>query len=386
MKIPRSLVGGRIVPHYLRPEDHVWLSALLDEYRRFEGRRRRELTDRLRSPLPVACPELKLQLAMEVLDRIWRSHCHAPVSPRKLRADVFQAAADGKGRRTALKTVGDRHQLHTSEIMDLLFADIPEERRLRSPDQIPTPHELGLQANLLLLTRLLSRASHVNVRLAGNARAVVRYVRLRGLLCSIRAAGLQKICSLQVSGPYEIFRHTRIYGRTLAGLLPVLKRCEQFELRARCHGLGTSGTLVVRTLDPLPAAAETEQYDSKVEERFARDFARQALDWDVSREPEPVTAGDNVIFPDFALTHRHTGERWLLEIIGFWTPDYLRKKLGALRAARLSKIILCVDRTLNCSDSDLPASARIVHYRRWVKPADVLCILCDRLPNSPTAP
>jgi hypothetical protein len=38
------------------------------------------------------------------------------------------------------------------------------------------------------------------------------------------------------------------------------------------------------------------------DERFARDFRRVALDWDVLCEPEPV--GHALIFPDFALHHR----------------------------------------------------------------------------------
>lgn len=33
------------------------------------------------------------------------------------------------------------------------------------------------------------------------------------------------------------------------------------------------------------------------------------------REPEPVLAGDVLIFPDFALQHRHDGRRWLLEML-----------------------------------------------------------------------
>jgi predicted nuclease of restriction endonuclease-like RecB superfamily len=60
------------------------------------------------------------------------------------------------------------------------------------------------------------------------------------------------------------------------------------------------------------------QYDSRLEERFAREFRRVAPDWDLLREPEPIAAEGALIFPDFALQHRSDpSRRWLLEIVGF---------------------------------------------------------------------
>jgi predicted nuclease of restriction endonuclease-like RecB superfamily len=42
-----------------------------------------------------------------------------------------------------------------------------------------------------------------------------------------------------------------------------------------------------------------------------------------------VPVGDTVIFPDFALHHRRdAGRRWLVEIVGFWTADYLARKFA----------------------------------------------------------
>ncbi len=51
----------------------------------------------------------------------------------------------------------------------------------------------------------------------------------------------------------------------------------------------------------------------QLEERFARDFRRKARDWEIVREPEPVVAGNALLFPDFVLRHRgNGGRRWLL--------------------------------------------------------------------------
>ena len=81
--------------------------------------------------------------------------------------------------------------------------------------------------------------------------------------------------------------------------------------------------MILKTGDPIFPSGEPRRYDSQLEERFARDFARLAAAWEVVREPEPVVVGRGLVFPDFALIHRtRTERRWLLEIVGFWTPDY----------------------------------------------------------------
>jgi predicted nuclease of restriction endonuclease-like RecB superfamily len=101
-----------------------------------------------------------------------------------------------------------------------------------------------------------------------------------------------------------------------------------------------------------------------------------APDWDVLREPEPISVGTRLVFPDFALQHRQeASRRWLLEIVGFWTPEYLRRKLAFYREARVANLILCIDEARACAEEDLPASAIILRFRRRVDAAAVLRVV-----------
>jgi uncharacterized protein len=112
---------------------------------------------------------------------------------------------------------------------------------------------------------------------------------------------------------------------------------------------------------------------SKLEVRFARDLRKAAPEWDLVREPEPVPAGGTIVFPDFLLRHRLCPERsFLVEIMGFWSADYLARKLARLRQARLANLILCVDEARASADGDLPAEARVVRFRRRIDPLAVL--------------
>jgi predicted nuclease of restriction endonuclease-like RecB superfamily len=164
----------------------------------------------------------------------------------------------------------------------------------------------------------------------------------------------------------------------LCALVPRLLWCSRFELSAVCEaGPGISPLmLVVRNGDPLRPGRELRPFDSKLEQRFARDFRKAARDWDIVREPRPVETESSLLFPDFELVHRRDpSRRILLEIVGFWTPKYLEEKLRKLQEAKLDNVILCIDEALNCAGAQLPKHTAIVRYKRRIDVSAVLAVL-----------
>ncbi|MFH0903310.1 MAG: DUF790 family protein [Pseudomonadota bacterium] len=413
--LPESLLkhrieGDNIVPLFLGANDHPWLRVLLEEVERYVGRPRRELRARLAEPLPCPSPPGKRAMATFVLDRlVGGGRPQHAVKPCVARAEVFAEAARSDGPRDAtLETVAERLGVGKQELEQALFADLPDERLVTPLEESLSPVELALRANLALAQGLLFRASTLVVEVAGNARAIVRHARFRGLIVTLVARrgavgptppveGAGPLTSLpwvnesprasclavdnlgvdratiEVSGPMELFHHSLVYGRALGELLPHLAWCRRFRLIAVCIVGARSFHLKLGSGDPIMPTKEPRSYDSKVEESFARAFRRAAPDWDLLREPEPVDAGGTLVFPDFALVHRHQpSRRWLLEIVGFWTPDYLARKLAQYRAAGLPNLILCIDEERRCAEGDLPAGALVVRYRRRVNAEEVV--------------
>jgi predicted nuclease of restriction endonuclease-like RecB superfamily len=183
---------------------------------------------------------------------------------------------------------------------------------------------------------------------------------------------------LDISGPFALFRHTEVYGRALVSLIPRVAWCHRFTLSAACalSAGGTTSTFVLSSGDPIGAGRELSPHDSHLEARFARDFARAAPGWDAVREPRPVQAGAALIFPDFELVHRDDPRRrWLLEIVGFWTPEYLREKLARLRAAGIERLIVCIDEKRSCGEQDMPSGAKVIRYKSRIDPRAVLAIV-----------
>lgn len=380
--LPESLLKfsrtqGIIAPHYLDERDHPWLRLLIQEFQRFVGCPQSKLVKHLRSSLPFLSPLGKRQLAIYVLNREFRSEVGSRVSPRKLRKALFEAAAPGfDSRESVMISVAATNTMDTTELEASLFSDLPSERRVAAPVSELSASEIALRANSLLVQGFLGRALSVRIELEGNARAVVRQAKLRGLICQAKAEDPERKMSLIISGPFALFRRTLLYGRSLGELVPPLIWCHQFRLTAKCVLAEKEHLLVVSSGDPIFPSKAPREFDSKVEEVFAKQFQKIAPDWDLIREPKPVTSSETLIFPDFLLRSRKDPQNsWLLEIIGFWTTDYLQKKLQRLKAANVDNLILCINGALNCADGDFPTGANVIHYRNKIDPNDVLRIV-----------
>jgi predicted nuclease of restriction endonuclease-like RecB superfamily len=304
------------------------------------------------------------------------------VPPRKAPELLFHEAANPRvapgpsARHETIARAAARLAITPAELDQALFADVPGERILVSPPELPAPGELALRTNLALIQYLVGRSSSVRISAEGNIRALVRLAKLRGLICTVHEAPSGGPPLLELSGPLSIFRRTLLYGRALAEMVPLLGWCPRFRFEASCVFRRRPAALVLSTGAPIFPTREPRRFDSRLEERFARDFARAAPDWDLVREPEPVRAGGALVFPDFLLRHRrHPDRRWLLEIVGFWTREYLERKLASLRKASLTNLILCIDEDRNCAEAEMPVGALVVRFRRRIDPAAVMLLL-----------
>jgi len=385
--LPEPLLNYRVhdtdvVPVFLGENDLPALRMLLDEVARFDGHRESELSDRLRASIAPGFEVKKQRLAAAVLNRtLTRTHDRS-LHPKTAREALFGASAQGHGSRDEILASASKALGVTNDALEAaLFADLPGERFIRVPGDLPGPLELALRSNLILAQGLLARACTVSIALEGNARAIVRQARLRRLICGVRPRSESNdAVTLDVSGPYALFKHTLVYGRALGELVPLLAWCRRFRLEASCVLRERQLVLRLASGDPIFPGAEPRRFDSKLEARFARELARLSIDWEIIREPEPVPAGPWLIFPDFCIAHRSdANRRWFVEIVGYWTDRYLERKLASYREAGIKNLILCIDQDLATQGANIPSGARIVRFRRTVDARAVLAILDEHV-------
>ena len=232
-----------------------------------------------------------------------------------------------------------------------------------------------LRYNLALLQGILLRAVELDVRARSNVRSVVRFAKLRGLLCTYHA--LDDGVRIALSGPLSILHETTKYGHALATFVPAAIATPGWTIDARCRMGGYLLDLRATAADPIASThALPKDCDSAVERAMARDVRRLGTAWRITRETAAIRVGSRVFFPDFTLSRE--GERPVfVEIVGYYTPEYLSSKLRVLRESGLRRIIVCVDESLTQDASAFRADA-VLFYRRRVD-AKALIAAAERI-------
>lgn len=122
------------------------------------------------------------------------------------------------------------------------------------------------------------------------------------------------------------------------------------------------------------------EFDSRLEADFAAEFHEKFGDergqWRLTREDEVILLGDTVMIPDFAFTHKKSGRRALIEIVGFWHPDYLERKVKKARDANRRDLILLVYEGVNLSREKLTdVPAEVLYFSNKPVLKDVLALV-----------
>jgi predicted nuclease of restriction endonuclease-like RecB superfamily len=118
-------------------------------------------------------------------------------------------------------------------------------------------------------------------------------------------------------------------------------------------------------------------HDSILEQAFAERWAQTPTAWRLEREVDLIPLPGSVMVPDFRVVHPD-GRSRLLEIVGYWRPDYLRKKFAQVRRAGRQDLILAVSERLNLERAgvkrdDIPVP--VVWFKDRVLPKAVLAVL-----------
>lgn len=255
------------------------------------------------------------------------------------------------------------------KLPSMLYADLRENRLIRDFDSSLEPSELIERYNTALAQAMLYRATRMVVDVYDNYRIIFRYAKLARLMHSIKVhdGGYR----IHFNGPLSLFANVERYGISMAKLLPAVLKCERWELHAKVN-FGEGEKLFHLT----PAAGlkshyrDEPEFDSSPEEAFFRKFERNKKSkWTIRREGSVLDLKGTVMIPDFVFTHKD-GRTAHLEIVGFWTPEYLEKKLDKLRRAEETNIVVAVPDSLNCSRDEF--SAPVVRYKQRLLIKDVL--------------
>ncbi|ESS06180.1 MAG: hypothetical protein A07HB70_01730 [uncultured archaeon A07HB70] len=378
--------GGGYQPRFTAREDRPLAARVFGVYEAHAGEQRAALAEALTDVEREADSFKLVRGFAKLLERDARFETRAPLPPERARTAAFEAAesadvVDDESRERALAAAAERLGAVPDDVERSLYADRAERQVLAAFEPRWDPTDLLAQYDLSLAQTALFDATEVRVD-AGDVRRLVAAAKRLGLLYEVRPTDDGRGRELVLTGPDALFRRTRRYGTSFARLLRTVAASADWSLTATIDDRGTERTLrlddgdvAVPDVDPVTEPG----YDSGVEADFAARFEALGLDWTLVREPAPLDAGDRLMIPDFAFDYQPAGaseprERVFFEVMGFWTPEYVEKKLAQVDAVD-ERLVVAVDESLGVGEDLAARGSRVVTYRDHVRVKDVVDVL-----------
>jgi predicted nuclease of restriction endonuclease-like RecB superfamily len=337
-------------------------------------------------------------------------------------------------REEILSAISSKTKASPTFIVQSIWSDLDENMILELFDTV-SPEELLGWYDLSLLQTLLFTCTRLefSVRGGANWKNILRKVKRLGLMYNLREQvsasenadtenvyvgksrehlyqastknysdnDTKLVCS--IDGPVSLFKLTDRYGTSIAKLIPFIISSSWWYLSAsivrktmsgkKIYEFKTSSSdLQQRNLrepsrnhknnnnnNNINSRLTSSYFDSSVEEKFAIRFEHLANRWKIKREPDPLIVGNGVAFiPDFLF--EKYGRKVYLEIVGFWTKEYLEKKFQKVSDILHNSnvdLFVAVDEELSCSKLFNPfshdqLSNRIIFFRKMSVPVKKL--------------
>jgi predicted nuclease of restriction endonuclease-like RecB superfamily len=384
------------------------LEPALGVYRRAIGQTRAQVRNAARRALDGLRPD-RVEPVVKLLDDVAAYEWPRAARWAERRVAAFEAAAarhpllDASAGVALLATVYTPSPADHAAAVACLYADYPEFHRLVAFPADYTAEALRADYDLAQAQALLYSATRVTVEAGRDFKHILRYARLARLLHRVeriagKGAGRDRLSAepgrqprrrprrrpaaavlaaeggyrFVLDGPNSVLRRTRAYGVDFARFLAALVRLGDWRLGAEIELRRgwRPFTFMLTSADGLGAGAtEPAEFDSSLEEAIARKFGREREGWRLVREGAVLDLDGSLLVPDFLFRHRD-GTEALLEIVGYWTPEYLADKLHKLSRVRGVNLIVAVPRRLAVRAGRLPAA--VLPFKRRLLLRDLL--------------
>lgn len=390
--------GEAIVPKRLTidAKNLAIATELITCFQEAQGSTQGEL-DRQLQELEGDSPDYRLKRGLaHLLKGMCEFEVVSPLEPQLLRERVFalsaQSIPSSHQSNQILSTLALQlsHELEREvmpeQIRAGLYADLAENRILTQFDA-PTKEDLLHRYNLSQVQGVFYRASHLTLNahrnVPGEYKLLFRYLKLFQLMAYIEGDADHGF-TITIDGPTSLFSASTRYGLAIAKLIPALLHVTKWSLSATLQtrdfytnnwktgrfSLNSDSGLVSHYPPGKP-------YDSMLEASFADRWDSLKTDWVLEREVDLIPIPGSVMIPDFRLVHPD-GRTFLLEIVGYWRPEYLQKKFAQVRRAECDNLILAISERLNLEKAGVKVSdvpARIVWFKDKLIPKAVLAAI-----------
>jgi len=351
-------------------------SKLLYIYHHGRGLTRRDLHRRSETVFTdeADCPPQRVRAFVKLLDDVSEFETDREGRAAELRRRVFELAAlrhplvrrpdrlfesaEGKVKADIANQLAQPWRVIESS----MHRDFPEFHRLQVFHGYRDADALLNRYNVAQAQVLLFWAEEMTITARSDLKMLFRYAKLAGLLHEVTAVA-PSVYRIRLTGPVFVLKQTRRYGVNFAQFLPALLACRDWQMQAKLHFGKFRSFLRISSESGLRSFYKPEkEFDSALEEKFARKFGTERDGWKLERETEALVKGQKVFLPDFVFRHQD-GAVVYFEIVGYWTPEYLAAKWKTLAMFADRLILVSVSKPLALSQENFMPPGTLTHGR-----------------------
>lgn len=165
--------------------------------------------------------------------------------------------------------------------------------------------------------------------------------------------------------------------------LPALLLCGNWKMSAEIsdkYGKTLFYELSSKQTDLISNRYDEPEYENPLFEKLKKDWEKAKVSWQLVENNEVIDLGKTAFIPDFTLISP-TGEKIYLDVLGFWTPKSLKKRLDEFESINYKKFIIAAWQELRGSREEATfMSENVLFFKSSLKPF-ALEELAEKLKN-----
>lgn len=374
--------GDKILPRLIRTDDAGYLrdaENLIAIFEEFEGETRFRLEAGLEEYVGTGTDYRILRGLIKLLTDRCEFETASVAEPEEVRRKVFLAARkfqpvlpDSERREEILRAVAGEFETDAETIFSNLYADLSGNQKLISFEPI-MPEDLLDRYNLAQAQALLYKCVELKIRVAPNDstnyRAIFGWIKHFGLIHSVQGNAANGY-EIVLTGAASLFHRSQKYGIRMAVFLPALLLCAGWKMRAEiAHREGNVFyELSSEQVELNSCYFDEPPYKNPDLEKLRKNWEKRESGWRLEENREVVDLGKTAFIPDLVLISPEN-EKIYTDVLGFWTPKSLKKRLEEFHAAAFRKFIFAASQELRGSrEEPLWESENVLFYKTKIEP------------------
>jgi predicted nuclease of restriction endonuclease-like RecB superfamily len=375
--------GDKIFPRLIKTNNEGYLrdaEILIEIFDEFSGKTRGELEFELEEYVGTGTDYRILRGLIKLLTDRCKFATSSVAEPIEIRQKVFLEARkfqpvlpDSQSKSEVLELIAEKLNTDADTIFSNLYADLSDQQKLISFDSI-APADLLDRYNLAQAQALLYKCVEMKIRVApsdaANYRAIFGWIKHFGLIHSVIGNATNGY-EITLTGAASLFHRSQKYGIRMSVFLPALLLCRNWKMSAEIANKEVGNSFYELTSEQTELVScyfDEPEYANPIFERLKKDWEKSSSNWKLEENKEVLDLGKTAFVPDFVLVSPDN-EKVYLDVLGFWTPKSLQKRLEEFRAANFKNYILAAWAELRGSrEEPLWESENVVFFKSKLEP------------------